>query len=128
MSHYFNGDERIEYTYICSQCHRYYSVKAAKWLEYIAQKENIHIKHACNGGEPVIKSNGKTYKVDGYCNIDGNIDEFCKWIFNKAKHTRYTFIAHYGKGYDFQFIAEWLIDHGVNHTLYTMARRLSNLK
>ena len=25
----------------------------------------------------------------------------------------YTFRAHYCKGYDFQFIAEWLIEHGV---------------
>jgi len=43
----------------------------------------------------------------------GNINEFCKWVFNKAKHIGYTFIAHYGKGYDIQFIAEWLIAHGV---------------
>lgn len=41
-----------------------------------------------------------------------NIDEFCEWVF-KPKHKDHTFMAHYGKGYDFQFIAEWLIIHGV---------------
>jgi len=58
-----------------------YSVKAVKWLEYIAQKENIHIKYACNGGEPVIKSNGKTYKVHGYCKETKTIYQFhgCYW-------------------------------------------------
>ena len=43
-----------------------YSVKSIKWLGYIAQKENIRIRHACNEGEQCIIANGKTYKVDGY--------------------------------------------------------------
>ena len=42
-----------------------------------------------------------------------NINEFCTWVFNKAIHKEYTFIAHYEKGYDFQFVAEWLIAHSV---------------
>jgi len=50
---------------ICDEAHvDTYSVKAGKWLKYIVQKESIHIKHK---GEPAIKINGKTYKVDGYC-------------------------------------------------------------
>jgi len=57
------------------------------------------------------------YCIAQYFNSDerefSNIDEFCKWVFNKAKHAGYTFIAHYCKGYDFQFIAEWLIAHSV---------------
>ena len=57
------------------------------------------------------------YCIAHYFNGDerifDNIDEFCKWVFSKAKRTGYTFIAHYGKGYDFQFIAEWLIAHSV---------------
>jgi len=28
------------------------------------------------------------------------LDDFCKWVFNKATHKGYTFIAHYAKGYD----------------------------
>ena len=31
-----------------------HSVKSIKWLEYIAQKENIRIRHACNEGEQCI--------------------------------------------------------------------------
>jgi len=45
-------------------------------------------------------------------NIFTCIGDFCKWAFVK-KPKGYIFVAHYGKCYDFQFIAEWLIDHGV---------------
>ena len=41
-----------------------YSMKAVKWLKYIAQKENIHIRHACNEGEQSIVANCRSYKVD----------------------------------------------------------------
>jgi len=46
-----------------------YSVKSIKWLEYIGQKENIRIRHACNEGEQYITVNGnrRSYKLDGYC-------------------------------------------------------------
>jgi len=30
-----------------------------------------------------------------------------------TKQDTHTFLAHYGQGYDFQFIVEWLIEHGV---------------
>ena len=41
-----------------------------------------------------------------------NVNGFCTWAFDR-KHKNYTFIAHYGKGYDFQFVAKWLASHGV---------------
>jgi len=28
-----------------------------------------------------------------------NVNDFCTWVFDK-QHKGYTFIAHYGKGYD----------------------------
>ena len=58
-----------------------YSIKAIKWLEYIAQKENIHIRHACNEGEQGARYQGKTYKVDGYCEETKTIYQFhgCYW-------------------------------------------------
>jgi len=31
-----------------------------------------------------------------------NVNDFCTWVFDK-KRKGYTFVAHYGKGYDFQF-------------------------
>ena len=57
-----------------------YSVKSIKWLQYIAQKENIRIRHACNEGEQCIIANGKTYKV-GYCKDTKTIYQFhgCYW-------------------------------------------------
>jgi len=60
-----------------------YSVKSIQWLEYIAQKENIHIRHACNEGEQCITVNGnrRSYKVDGYCKETNTIYQFhgCYW-------------------------------------------------
>ena len=51
---------------------------------------------------------------DGAENIFTNIDDFCIWALSK-EHKGYTFIAHYGKGYDFQFAHEWLIQIGRAH-------------
>ena len=45
-----------------------YFKKSLKWLKYISLTQNIDIRHACNDGEQTIRVNGKTYKVDGYCN------------------------------------------------------------
>ena len=58
-----------------------YSVKSIKWLKYISQKDEINIRHACNGGESVITVNGKSYKVDGYCKETNTIYQFhgCYW-------------------------------------------------
>ena len=55
-----------------------YSLKSIKWLEYIAQKENLHIRHACNDGEQCITVNGNriSYKVDGYCKATNTIYQF----------------------------------------------------
>ena len=79
-------------------------------------KSNKHIVNYCvaqdfNGNEMVFTS----------------IDEFCEWVF-KSKHTGYTFIAHYGKGYDFQFIAEWLIVHGVKPHIIHNGQKIIQLQ
>ena len=39
--------------------------------------------------------------------IHNNIDEFCEWLFTK-EHTGYTVIAHNSKGYDCQFIMNYI--------------------
>ena len=49
---------------------------------------------------------------DGTENIFRSIDDFCTWALSKERKG-YTFIAHYGKGYDFQFVHEWLIQKGI---------------
>jgi hypothetical protein len=42
------------------------------------------------------------------------IQEFCQWLIHK-NHKRYTVIAHYGKGYDFQFILNHCIHNNIKH-------------
>ena len=37
-------------------------------------------------------------------------EEFCEWVFQE-KHKFYTFIAHNGRGYDFQIIMRWIYKH-----------------
>jgi len=48
--------------------------------------------------DPETKKHIVNYCIAHYFNGDerifGNIDEFCEWVFNKAKHAGYTFIAH----------------------------------
>ena len=61
---------------------------------------------------------------DGAENIFGNIDDFCKWVFTK-EHKGFTFIAHYGKGYDFQFVQDWLINkHGIKPNIISNGQKL----
>ena len=41
--------------------------------------------------------------------VFGSIDDFCSVIFNNEKWKAYTFIAHFVKGYDHQFVLELLL-------------------
>ena len=43
-----------------------HSLVALKWLTYLNTKPHVHIRHARNGGEHVIRHGDKTYHVDGY--------------------------------------------------------------
>jgi len=68
-------------------------------FETTVDKGSKHVVNFCvaqyfNGDEEIFRS----------------IDAFCNWAFRK-RHRDYTFIAHYGKGYDFQFVQEWLVAH-----------------
>jgi hypothetical protein len=72
---------------------------------------NYCIAHDFNGNETIFY----------------NVDDFCKWAFNKT-HRGYTFIAHYGKGYDFQFVAEWLIAHSVKPNIISKGQKIMQLE
>lgn len=57
------------------------------------------------------------YAVSQYFDADDgdyiyhtSIDEWCKWALTD-EHKKYTFIAHNGSGYDFQFILKWIINN-----------------
>ena len=38
-------------------------------------------------------------------------EDFCKWAFDAKKHKGYTFIAHNGRGYDFQIVMRWIYNN-----------------
>jgi len=63
-----------------------YSIKSIKWLKYISQKCKINIRHACNGGEVAININGKTLKVDGYCEETETIYQFHGCYYHGCRH------------------------------------------
>lgn len=65
----------------CRKCMKNnYSRKQIKWLESIMKKENIHIKHAENGGEFEIP--WTRLKADGYCKETNTIFEYNGCVFH----------------------------------------------
>ena len=74
-----------------------------------------------------IVNYGIAQYFNGYEHIFDNIDEFCDWAFDK-KHHNYTLIAHNGKGYDFQFILEWLVKHGIKPSLICNGNKIMQLE
>ncbi len=59
----------------CPDCYTVYSKASIEWLSHVASQENIHIRHALNGGEFQIP--GTRYKADGYCQKTNTIYEYC---------------------------------------------------
>ena len=54
-----------------------YSIKSTKWMKYLSIKYGLEIKHACNGGEQILKLNdGKLLKVDGFCRETNTVFQF----------------------------------------------------
>ena len=43
-----------------------HSLAALEWLTYLNRKPNVHIQHARNGGENVIRRDNKTFFENGY--------------------------------------------------------------
>lgn len=58
-----------------------FSAKSIYWLEYQRKKDNVHIKHALNGGEERIRMENRINPVDGYCAETNTIYSFagCFW-------------------------------------------------
>ena len=58
-----------------------YSHTALEWLTYLNHTRGGHIRHACNGGEHVIRQGDKTFRVDGYDVNTHVVREFqgCFW-------------------------------------------------
>lgn len=62
----------------CPRCSvNKYSKKSIEWLNQISAERSIHIRHAENGGELMITTEGgKRYYVDGYCKETNTVYEF----------------------------------------------------
>jgi hypothetical protein len=62
--------------------------------------------------EQETKKHNVMFSISQYFNSDENIehhdiDEFCNWLFTE-EHKGFSVIAHNGRGYDFQFIMNWI--------------------
>ena len=53
-----------------------YSHAAMEWLSYLNHTNEGRIRHACNGGEHVIRHGDKTFHVDGYDTLTRTVYEF----------------------------------------------------
>ena len=67
--------------------------------------------------EQETKKHNVNYSQSQYFDSDENIehfniDDFCNWLF-QDKHKGYSVIAHNGRGYDFQFVMEWIYKNTV---------------
>ena len=130
----------IEHSYVCQICFRFFKVKVRKLEDhkcgerFCTNCKNWYIgEHKCYMQNKKLKEPSEQYiffdfetklgennkHIVNYCiaqyfngeeHVFSNTDDFCKWIFTK-QHKGYTVIAHYRKGYDFQFVQEWLVAH-----------------
>jgi len=67
------------------------------------------------------------HDFNGTKNIFTCIGDFCKWAFVK-KHKGYTFIAHYGKGYNFQIHCR-MVNRSWSKTIhYTQRQKIIQLE
>ena len=142
LDSHIKNNKCIEHSYVCQKCYKCFKVKTRKREDHVCGERccpNCDLwytgEHKCYmqikdvkkpienyifyDFETTTNTQGKhiiNYCVAQYFNgeerIFYTIDEFCKWLFTTA-HKNYTVIAHYGKGYDFQFVQEWLVNHGV---------------
>ena len=75
----------------CPKCAKNkFSIMAAKWLEYRAKQDSIHIEHAMNEGEHWIRHpSGKMFQFDGYDAANRHVFEFLGdfWHGNPAMYT-----------------------------------------
>jgi hypothetical protein len=50
------------------------SVKATKWLAYVARERGIDIRHSKNGGEKTVRLDGRILRLDGWTDLgDGSV-------------------------------------------------------
>ena len=147
----------IEHSYVCQICFKCIKVKTRRLEDHKCGekscpncKEWVLGEHKCHMLKKPLKASSEKYifydfettldkdskHIVNYCiaqYFNGeeymfkSTDEFCKWIFTK-QHKGYTVIAHYGKGYDFQFVQEWLVSHNVKPDVILNGQKILQLQ
>jgi hypothetical protein len=147
----------IEHSYKCEKCYKFFKTKDLKPELHKCDElfcKNCKLwrvrDHECFMVKKTLKdpsekyvffdfetkvTAGKKHEVN-YCvaqyynseeRIFHSLGEFCSWAFDR-KHKDHTFVAHYGKGYDFQFVAEWLISHSVKPNIIHNGQKILQLE
>jgi len=157
LANHIKNKRCIEHSYMCEKCFRFFETKDLKpelhkcteflcknckfWKPsdhqcYMKRKDlkDSSEKYIFYDFETKLATNNKhevNYCVVQYYNGDERVfrtlDEFCSWVFDK-KHRGYTVVAHYGKGYDFQFVAEWLIARAVKPNIIHNGQKILQLE
>ena len=147
----------IEHSYVCQKCFRFFKVKVRKLEDHRCGEKNCSNckewyldKHQCYMQKKSLKEPSEKYiffdfetklnsqgkHVVNYCiaqyyngeeHVFKSADEFCKWMFKKH-HKGFTVIAHYGKGYDFQFVQEWLVAHSMKPNVVLNGQKILQLE
>ena len=147
----------IDHSYVCPKCLKFNKTKVRKQKDHVCGesycsncKEWCLDDHYCYMQKSKVKESSVNYifydfetKLDkknmhvvNYCiahYYDGtefifhNLDDFCKWMFTK-KHKNFTVLAHYGKGYDIQFVQEWLVNHSLKPDVILNGQKILQLE
>src|SRR3989442_1559255 len=153
---HINNNKCINHSYVCQKCFRCFKVKTRRREDHRCGekfcsncKEWYIDEHKCYMQIKKLKEPSEKYiffdfetllklskHIVNFCvaqyfngdeHVFTTVDQFCNWVFNKH-HKDYTVIAHYGKGYDFQFVQEWLVSHGVKPTVILNGQKLLQLE
>ena len=130
----------IDHSYVCQTCYRFFKTKVRSIKDHVCgeqyctncktwyvgdhkcymqrkelkQPSDKYIFYDLETKKDAKKKHIVNYCIAQYFNGEEfkfkTADEFCTWVFTK-EHKGYTVMAHYGKGYDFQFVQEWLVAH-----------------
>ena len=68
---------------------------------------------SCEKEEEVVKR--KRHYINAHYDNGSVLEQFMNYILNDPRFTNMCLVAHYGRGYDVQFIAEYMLKHGIKH-------------
>lgn len=98
-----------EKTHKCYMMPKQYKQPSEKYIYFDFECDIISAdNHVVNYGVAQYHNN---INPDGEAEQESNcfesLEDFCDWAFQE-KHNHYTFIAHNGRGYDFQLVMKWI--------------------